>query len=115
MIILLIVSSLLIIFGVMLTLANLIKLGAIVMSIGALIAITIKIVNGLDNKQKKTALNKNIKVGDLVRIKINRNWQEGRIIRVTHNSRDMDLVDIRLNNTQVLRGISTKHIEKVTL
>lgn len=54
MILLLITSACLIIFGVMLTLANFLKFGAIVMTAGALIVIIVKMIDVLKDKKGKS-------------------------------------------------------------
>lgn len=113
MILLLITSCLLIILGVTLTLANFIKWGAVIMAVGGLIAIFIKALKELEQKINKKERRAKVKVGDHVKTKINGVWYEGEIICVYAVPKDWDLVDIRLNNGDVARGVSTKDVFSV--
>lgn len=49
-----------------------------------------------------------MKVGDRVKIKINKEWQEGTIICVYAVPKDWDLVDIQFDNGDIMRGVSTE-------
>lgn len=51
-----------------------------------------------------------MKVGDRVKIKINKEWREATIICLYAVPKNWDLADVQFNNGDIVRGISTKDL-----